>query len=56
MLLDLMAHWPVDRANSLMIGDNATDIQAAEAAGVPGYLFTGGRLDRFLDTILETRN
>ena len=56
MLLDLMAHWPVDRANSLMIGDNQTDIQAAEAAGVAGYLFTRGRLDQFLDAIFERQN
>lgn len=55
MLLDLMAHWPVDRANSLMIGDNASDMQAAAAAGVDGFLFTGGRLDRFLDSIFKAR-
>ena len=55
MLLDLMTHWPIDRDASLMIGDNCTDMQAAEAAGVEGHLFTGGRLDRFLDAILETR-
>lgn len=56
MLLDLMAHWPIDRARSLMIGDNQTDIQAATAAGVAGHLFTGGRLDVFLDAILETQD
>ncbi|MGQ2989693.1 MAG: HAD-IIIA family hydrolase [Brevundimonas sp.] len=45
MLLDLIDKWPVDVADSLIIGDNASDIEAARAAGVRGVLFTGGRLD-----------
>lgn len=56
MLLDLMRHWPVDRENSIMIGDNQTDMQTAAAAGVTGHLFTGGRLDRFLDAIFKARD
>jgi len=42
MLLDLMDRWPVRREGSFLIGDRETDIQAAEAAGVPGFLFPGG--------------
>lgn len=56
MLLDLMKHWPVDHENSIMIGDNQTDMQAAATAGVTGHLFTGGRLDRFLDVIFKARD
>lgn len=56
MLLDLMKYWPIDRENSLMIGDNETDMQAAAAAGITGHLFTGGRLDRFLEAILKARD
>lgn len=37
---------------SLMIGDNLSDIQAAERAGVRGYLFKGGNLDEFIAGIL----
>jgi D,D-heptose 1,7-bisphosphate phosphatase len=56
MLLDLMDKWPIDRAASFVIGDNETDMAAAKAAGVDGYLFAGGRLDQFLDDILENRS
>jgi D-glycero-D-manno-heptose 1,7-bisphosphate phosphatase len=48
MILDLMAHWPVRREGSFVIGDRPTDIEAAEAAGLPGFLFTGGDLDTFV--------
>jgi D-glycero-D-manno-heptose 1,7-bisphosphate phosphatase len=49
MLLDLFEHWPIEREGSFLIGDKATDIQAAEAAGVPGYLFEGGDLAAFME-------
>ncbi len=48
MLLDLFDNWDVDRDGSFLIGDKISDIQAAEAAGVPGYLFEGGDLVAFL--------
>jgi D-glycero-D-manno-heptose 1,7-bisphosphate phosphatase len=55
MLMDLMAHWPVDRPNSFLIGDKASDIEAAKAAGLPGYLFEGGDLLRFTQDLLSRR-
>ena len=55
MIHDLMAHWPVRREGSFVIGDRPTDIEAAEAAGLPGFLFSGGDLDAFVaDTIAQT--
>jgi D,D-heptose 1,7-bisphosphate phosphatase len=55
MLLDLFAHWPIERDGSFMIGDKTSDIEAAEAAGIPGYLFEGGDLTAFLQKPLRQR-
>jgi len=52
MLLDLAARWPVDMGASMMIGDQASDMGAARAAGVAGHLFTGGRLDGYVEALI----
>jgi D-glycero-D-manno-heptose 1,7-bisphosphate phosphatase len=48
MLLDLMQHWPVHAASSLLVGDQPTDLAAAQAAGIAALHFTGGDLHDFL--------
>jgi D-glycero-D-manno-heptose 1,7-bisphosphate phosphatase len=53
MIHDLMAHWPVRREGSFVVGDRPTDIEAAAAADLPGFLFEGGDLDAFIADILS---
>jgi D-glycero-D-manno-heptose 1,7-bisphosphate phosphatase len=54
MILDLMAHWPVRREGSFVIGDRNSDIEAAQAVGLPGFLFAGGDLDVFVAQVMRT--
>lgn len=56
MLLDLLANWRVDVSKSFLIGDKESDVAAAQAAGLPGYLFTGGDLGDFLRAIPDFLN
>jgi D-glycero-D-manno-heptose 1,7-bisphosphate phosphatase len=53
MILDLMQHWPVIAKGSFVIGDRDSDIEAAKAAHLPGFLFAGGDLDAFVAEILK---
>ena len=49
-----MKERDVDPAASFMIGDKDSDVAAAKAAGIPGFHFTAGSLDKFVANILET--
>jgi D-glycero-D-manno-heptose 1,7-bisphosphate phosphatase len=52
MVLDLALHHDVDLDQSFLVGDRTTDIEAAQAAGIPGHLFTGGSLLDLVTAIL----
>ncbi|MGX4803580.1 D-glycero-alpha-D-manno-heptose-1,7-bisphosphate 7-phosphatase [Bradyrhizobium guangdongense] len=52
MLRDLLQHWPVELDGSFVIGDQARDIEAGKALGLPGFLFPGGDLDEFVTEVL----
>ena len=51
LLLQAMEEWPVNKDQSLLIGDKPSDIEAAQAAGIKGYLFAGGNLLEFVTKI-----
>ena len=51
MILQALAEWPIDREASLLVGDKASDLEAAARAGVRAVLFEGGDLKAFLDAL-----
>jgi D-glycero-D-manno-heptose 1,7-bisphosphate phosphatase len=52
MILDLMRVWPVEAAHSFLIGDQETDLQAARAAGISGFLMDGEDLSANVERCL----
>ncbi|MNK40886.1 D-glycero-alpha-D-manno-heptose-1,7-bisphosphate 7-phosphatase [compost metagenome] len=54
MLLKAVAEHDLDPARSLMIGDQASDMEAAQRAGVVGYRFEGGNLDHLVAAALSS--
>ena len=53
MINDLLDRFPVDVSRSFLIGDKLTDLEAARAARIKGYLFQGNNLEHFLRSVLE---
>ena len=53
MVRDLIRAWELDPARCVLIGDQASDLQAAAAAGIAGHRFEGGNLLSFLRPILD---
>jgi D-glycero-D-manno-heptose 1,7-bisphosphate phosphatase len=52
MLIRAMTDFPVVKEQSFLIGDKQADIEAAQAAGIRGFLFTGGDLSAFAEWAL----
>jgi D-glycero-D-manno-heptose 1,7-bisphosphate phosphatase len=53
MILQACSELGIDKDRTFLIGDKDSDIAAAHAAGIPGFLFSGGDLDKFLDACLK---
>ena len=56
MVLDLIKAWPIDVANSVLIGDKDIDMEAAQRAGVASRLYQGGNLAALVREELDRRN
>ena len=55
LVLPLLQDRSIDWTRSAVVGDRDTDVEAAIAAGVPGYKFEGGNLLDFLQERVRTR-
>ena len=56
MILQAMSDWQADPATSFLIGDKESDVAAAAAAGIQGYLFDEPNLLEFIQkTILAIK-
>lgn len=53
MLLQAMEDWRGDPAKSVLIGDKESDVAAAAAAGIRGYLFDGKNLLEFVEDHIQ---
>jgi len=53
MILNLMAHWPVEKGRSFLVGNMPSDMEAARAAGIPGYLYCTGNIESFIQPLLR---
>ena len=49
-----MDDWRADPGTSFLIGDKDSDMTAAEAAGIRGYLFNGPNLLDFVQNIFSS--
>lgn len=54
MIDDLLDTWNVDPEQSFFIGDKSTDLQAAAAAGITGYLFDQTNLRHMLEHVFSS--
>jgi D,D-heptose 1,7-bisphosphate phosphatase len=56
MITDLLSRFPVNADDSILIGDKASDLEAARTAGLKGHLFSGGNLEAFVKQHLRPRS
>ena len=54
LLFDLADKWQLDLDQSVMIGDQSSDVEAGQRAGCHSYLFGGDDLSRLAQQIIAT--
>ena len=52
LILRAFEEYDIDRDAAFLIGDKPRDVESAEAAGINGYLFSGGNLLNFVKEIV----
>ncbi len=55
MILTALETYHVEKTAALLIGDSPRDVEAAARAGIRGFLFPGGDLEAFWETIPQER-
>jgi len=55
MVLQALQDYNVKPGDAFLIGDSSRDVEAAEAAGIRGFLFPGGNLLDFIQDIVKNR-
>jgi D,D-heptose 1,7-bisphosphate phosphatase len=53
MLTDLIRAWELDPSRCILVGDQPTDMAAAEAAGIRAFHFPGGNLAEFVRPLIQ---
>ena len=53
LILQACKEYAINKEQSFLIGDKDRDVESATAAGIKGYLFTGGNLLDFVQAILK---
>lgn len=52
LILRAFEEYDIDKEAAFLIGDKTRDVESAEAAGIKGYLFSGGNLLNFVKEIV----
>ena len=52
LILRAFEEYGIDKEAAFLIGDKPRDVESAEAAGIKGYLFSGGNLLNFVKEIV----
>ncbi len=55
MILDVMHRWELQPSRCILVGDKASDLEAAAAANIRGFRFPGGNLATFVQPLFASK-